>query len=155
MLTLLVGGTLTGLGVAGMHYLGMAAMDLNGTVSYDPGIVAASVGIAVFAATAALWMTLNIRRLWASALSALVAGVAVCAMHYTAMLAVSVRLNPDDAAGGVPAAQFVLPLAVAIVVFLTVVALVVALSPETRTRRPVEAPQQERIEVNLFDGRLR
>ncbi|QMU74143.1 hypothetical protein GXP74_30400 [Streptacidiphilus sp. P02-A3a] len=152
--TLLIGGTLTGLGVAGMHYLGMAAMDVAGTVQYNLGIVAASVGIAVFAATAALWMTLNIRRLWASAASALIAGVAVCAMHYTAMQAVSVKLNPTATAVGFPAAQFVLPVGIGIVVFLTIVAIVVAMSPEPRDQDEVEeAP--ERIAVTLFEGRLR
>ncbi|MEY9968961.1 NO-binding membrane sensor protein with MHYT domain [Streptacidiphilus sp. MAP12-16] len=82
--TLLVGGALTGCGVAGMHYMGMAAMEVNGTVGYDLPTVALSVGIAVFAATAALWMTLNIRGLWAALASALVAGVAVCAIQHFA-----------------------------------------------------------------------
>jgi NO-binding membrane sensor protein with MHYT domain len=152
--TLLVGGTMTGLGVAVMHYMGMAAMQLQGSVHYNVGVVAASVGIAVFAATAALWMTLNIRRLWASALSALVAGVAVCAMHYTAMLAVSVQLNPAAATDGSPAADFILPVAIGIVVFLTIVAIVVALSPEVGYEREAQV-SPEPIKVTLFDGRMR
>lgn len=154
--TLLVGGVLTGGGVAVMHYLGMAAMDLNGTVSYEPLIVAASVGIAVFAATAALWMTLNIRGLWASTLSALIAGVAVCAMHYTAMQAVTVRLDGGVRPAGTPAAEFILPVAVGMAVFLTVAAIVVAMSPHDDGRRR-RAPDEslERIEVPLFGGRTR
>ena len=47
---LLLGGLTTGFGVAGMHYLGMAAVRLHGEVSYDPGRVALSVLIAVVAA---------------------------------------------------------------------------------------------------------
>ena len=153
--TLLVGGTMTGLGVAVMHYLGMAAMEIDGSVQYSPGIVAASVGIAVFAATAALWMTVNIRQLWASVVSALVAGVAVCAMHYTAMLAVSVRLNPAAAAGGSPAGDFILPVAIGIVVFLFIVAIVVVMSPEVGYEPGPAVETQERITVTLFDGRMR
>ncbi|CAM5407828.1 putative signaling protein [Streptomyces narbonensis] len=43
----------TGLGVAGMHYLGMAAMRMNGQIAYAPAVVVVSVVIAVVAATAA------------------------------------------------------------------------------------------------------
>ncbi|MFC1414949.1 MHYT domain-containing protein [Streptacidiphilus sp. N1-12] len=155
--TLLVGGTLTGVGVAGMHYLGMAAMNVNGTVGYKPLIVAASIGIAVFAATAALWMTLNIRGLWASVASALIAGVAVCAMHYTAMEAVTVKLTYGLYPHGTPAAQFILPVAVGIVVFLTVAGIVVAMSPHEGEGdgKGGNGEPQERIQVTLFDGRTR
>ncbi|MHA6763661.1 MHYT domain-containing protein [Streptacidiphilus sp. PAMC 29251] len=152
--TLLIGGVLTGVGVAVMHYMGMAAMNINGTVGYKPLIVVASVGIAVFAATAALWMTLNIRGVWASALSAMIAGVAVCAMHYTAMEAVTVRLVGGLPPHGTPAAQFILPVAVGIVVFLTVAGIVVAMSPHEDDRKRQDEPQ-ERIQVTLFDGRTR
>ena len=154
--TLLVGGVLTGVGVAGMHYMGMAAMNVNGTVDYKPLLVAASVGVGVFAATAALWMTLNIRGFWPSVLSALIAGVAVCAMHYTGMQAVTVRLSQAAHPSGVPAAEFALPLAVGIVVFLTAAAIVVAMSPhESDRRRREDTQDQERIQVLLFDGRTR
>lgn len=51
---LLIAGTFTGLGVAGMHYLGMAAIKLNGSLRYEVGTVALSVAIAIGAATAAL-----------------------------------------------------------------------------------------------------
>ena len=155
--TLLVGGVLTGSGVAVMHYMGMYAMQLNGTVHYNLLIVALSVGIAVFAATAALWMTLNIRKLWASLVSSLVAGVAVTAMHYTAMQAVQVRLSGTAPTGGAPAGDFILPVAVGIVVFLTVAAITVAMSPQggwqEREQRLV-APE-ERIQVDLFEGKFR
>src|SRR6185312_12963025 len=35
-LSLLAGGLATGVGVAAMHYLGMGAVHMNGTVSYAP-----------------------------------------------------------------------------------------------------------------------
>ncbi len=41
-MSLAVGGLTTGLGVAGMHYLGMAALRLHGAVHYDPLLVALS-----------------------------------------------------------------------------------------------------------------
>lgn len=66
---LLLGGFATGLGVASMHYLGMAALRLHGTIHYDPLRVVLSVVIAVIAATAALWAALNIRSTRAVALA--------------------------------------------------------------------------------------
>ena len=152
--TLLIGGTLTGLGVAGMHYMGMAAMELDGSVHYKPAMVAASIAIAIFAATAALWMTLNLRQVWATMLAALVAGVAVCAMHYTAMLAVTVELDTRIVPGGVPAGQFILPVAIGIIVFLTIGAIVVGMSPEDTL--PGRDPEpEERIDIPLFGGNYR
>ncbi|CAM5704439.1 hypothetical protein SGLAM104S_07692 [Streptomyces glaucescens] len=58
--SLLLGGLTTGIGVASMHYLGMAAVRLHGDVTYEPVLVGLSVLIAVVAATAALWAALNI-----------------------------------------------------------------------------------------------
>ncbi|MFI6158142.1 MHYT domain-containing protein [Kitasatospora sp. NPDC051170] len=154
--TLLIGGTVTGLGVAAMHYLGMAAMHVQGTVSYDPAVVTLSIGIAVFAATAALWMTLNVTGFVASLIASLIAGVAVTAMHYTGMAAVSVQLDAASIGDGLPASEFIIPLAVAIMVVIAVGGFVLTLSPNdslttagvfsapgTPVARPAVAPARE------------
>lgn len=91
---LVFGGLTTGVGVASMHYLGMAALQLHGQVRYDLALVALSVVIAVVAATAALWAALSIRSPVAVAAASLVMGGAVSSMHYTGMMAVSVRVAP-------------------------------------------------------------
>ncbi len=79
---LVVGGTAMGLGVAAMHYTGMAAMRMQARLSYDLVIVAISLGIAVVASIAALWLVFNTTRLWQIVASALVMGLAVCgALH--------------------------------------------------------------------------
>lgn len=95
---LIGGGLVAGLGVAGMHYLGMAAMRMSGHMSHSPKVVAAAVGIAVVAATAALWMCVHTRGAVGTTVSALIMGVAVCGMHYTGMAGVTV----SGAAGAVP-----------------------------------------------------
>ncbi|MDP4002965.1 MHYT domain-containing protein [Methylobacterium sp. NEAU K] len=84
---LLIGGPLMGLGVAGMHYTGMAAMQVPGNLAYSPSIVAVSVAIAVTAATAALWLTFRRHGVWQKLVAACVMGVAVAGMHYTGMAA--------------------------------------------------------------------
>ncbi|HEY0035053.1 MAG TPA: MHYT domain-containing protein, partial [Longimicrobium sp.] len=47
-------GVLMGAAIAGMHYVGMAAMRIPGRIGYRPGLVAASVAVAVIASILAL-----------------------------------------------------------------------------------------------------
>ncbi|MFC9843177.1 MHYT domain-containing protein [Streptomyces sp. NPDC060223] len=144
---LAIGGLTTGLGVASMHYLGMAALRLHGDVHYDPALVGLSVVIAVVAATAALWAALNIKSPVAVAVASLVMGGAVSSMHYTGMIAVSVRVSPSgEALPGATAMQFIFPLAVGLGSYLFLTSAFVALSPTTGEReasasaqRPVES----------------
>ncbi len=82
---LVAAGILMGLGVAGMHYMGMMAMIMQAKTSYDMNIVALSIAIAIVASCAALWLAFNMRGAFQRFGSALVMGVAVCGMHYTAM----------------------------------------------------------------------
>ncbi|MEU4694207.1 MHYT domain-containing protein [Actinoplanes sp. NPDC023714] len=87
---ILIGGVLAGLGVAAMHYTGMAAMRLRGEIHYAGMEVALSVAIAVVAATVALWLALNVSKPIVIFGAALVMGIAVNGMHFTGMAAMSV-----------------------------------------------------------------
>lgn len=119
MWRLLVGGVLTGLAVALMHYTGMWAVNLKGTITYDSNLVALSVGIAVLAATVALWFTVAVERLWLQILAGMVMGVAVVGMHYTGMAAVRAHLDPTAPAPvGVEVFTFLLPIFVVAAVVL-------------------------------------
>lgn len=143
---LVLGGLTTGLGVASMHYLGMAALRLHGVVRYDPVLVGLSVVIAVVAATAALWAALNIRSPVAVAVASLVMGGAVSSMHYTGMMAVSVRVSPSgEALPGATAMQFIFPLAVGLGSYLFLTSAFVALSP-TAGEREASASAQRPVE---------
>ncbi|MFE5582647.1 MHYT domain-containing protein [Kitasatospora sp. NPDC056531] len=138
VLSLLIGGLTTGLGVAAMHYLGMAAMVLPGHLGYDHLTVAGSIAIAVVAATAALWAALNIRGTLAVLAAAPVMGVAVCAMHYTGMAALSVRLDySHSTAGGVMALEFIFPLGVGLGCYVFFGALAFAVSPSKPSAQPL------------------
>ncbi|MFF8601182.1 MHYT domain-containing protein [Streptomyces sp. NPDC015232] len=133
--SLLIGGLTTGLGVASMHYLGMAALNLHGRVHYDPLLVVLSVVIAVVAATAALWAALNIHAPAAVALASLVMGAAVSSMHYTGMFAVDVAVTPSAAPlPGATVMQFIFPLAVGLGSYLFITSAFVALSPTASER---------------------
>lgn len=98
---LLCAGALTGIGVAFMHYLGMAAVRFQGDIVYDPLLVALSLVVAVVAATAALWFTMVVRTTAARLGAGAAMAVAVTGMHYTGMAAVHVVMIP---ARSVPAA---------------------------------------------------
>ncbi|MEU7074771.1 MHYT domain-containing protein [Streptomyces narbonensis] len=126
---LLIAGLLTGLGVAGMHYLGMAAMRMNGQIAYAPAVVVVSVVIAVIAATAALWAAVSVRGFLASLGASVVMGVAVTGMHYTGMAAVSVEVEAASHAVGGSSLLNVLPMLVGPLIFLVLAAAVVMFDP--------------------------
>ena len=95
---LLLSGVVTGLGVALMHYTGMAAMIMPAKIDYDPTLFYASLGIAVVAAAVALWLAFNLRGNLQRFGSAIVMGVAVCGMHYTGMYAVKMSPTTEPVA---------------------------------------------------------
>jgi len=93
-----LGGVATGLGVAWMHYTGMAAMIMQARITYDDTLYYASIAIAVVAATVALWLAFNLRGNWQRFGSAIVMGIAVCGMHYTGMYAVRMEHTKEAVA---------------------------------------------------------
>ena len=97
VIRLICAGVVAGVGVAVMHYVGMAAVEFQGDISYRPTLVAASVGIAVVAATVAFWFTLVVKSTAAMLVAGLVMGVAVTGMHYTGMAATIARVDLSKA----------------------------------------------------------
>ncbi|MDR8413428.1 hypothetical protein MTP10_32425 [Nonomuraea sp. 3-1Str] len=142
---LIAGGVLTGLGVAGMHYLGMTGMRLDGHISYDPVTVILSVAIAIAAATAALWFSLRVRGALRTGGAALVMGAAVSGMHYTGMYAMAVEVHSGGTTvGGTEPIDFLVPLVVGVSVVTVGLLLAVLLSPSEREVR-AEREFQDRM----------
>jgi diguanylate cyclase (GGDEF)-like protein len=95
---LIVGGILMGIGIASMHYTGMAAMQTSPPIQYDPLLFAASVAIAIGASLAALAIAFTLRTdsvwmIYAKYAAAVIMGIAITGMHYTGMAAA--RFAPD------------------------------------------------------------
>ena len=90
---LLAGGILMGLGIASMHYVGMAAMLMHPAIHYEPVVFALSILIAIAASTAALWGAHTLRSTDRQYImrkrigTACIMGVAIAGMHYTGMAA--------------------------------------------------------------------
>ncbi|KAF3885963.1 MULTISPECIES: MHYT domain-containing protein [Nostocales] len=95
MKRLLTGGVLMGLGIASMHYIGMAAMRMDASTHYDILLFVLSVAIAIGASIAALYIAFQFRIQTSKTgrssriFSAIVMGAAISGMHYTGMAAVS------------------------------------------------------------------
>jgi NO-binding membrane sensor protein with MHYT domain len=142
---LFTGGTLTGLGIASMHYLGMAGMRLNGTFEYNTVTVYVSVAVAMAAATAALWSAGQVRGLAWSVGAALVMGLAVTGMHYTGMAALSVHLHPGGApTPGDSPATLLAPMLIGPLAFLCLAGAVVLFDPLMATGSPGRTPVPHR-----------
>jgi NO-binding membrane sensor protein with MHYT domain len=135
---LFTGGTITGLGVASMHYLGMAGMRLHGTISYNTFTVVASVVIAMAAATAALWAAVQVRGIMWSLGASLVMGLAVSGMHYMAMAGVSVHAHTGAAGSleGDSVTAILGPMLIGPLGFLLLAGVVVVFDPMLVTGRP-------------------
>jgi NO-binding membrane sensor protein with MHYT domain len=129
---LVIGGVIVGIGVASMHYLGMAAMSVPDIMSWNPVLFFLSVVIAVVAGTAALWIGTWVRT-WAATLAAsLVMGVAVSGMHYTGMAAMHVYPAPGGGTmslGGLSASSFLPPLIIGLSVLTLILTLMISLAP--------------------------
>lgn len=139
---LVIAGLIMGIAIAGMHYTGMAAMRMPAALSYEPLRFWLSIGIAITASMAALWIAFRLRLddtllgRWRRAGSAVVMGLAIAGMHYTAMSAA--RFAPRFVPRGIfaqtiPAGA---PLATAVIVG-TLMVLMLALVGATVDRRTV------------------
>ena len=93
LVTLLAGSSCMGIGIAIMHYTGMAAMQMPAMVKYKPDLFFLSIVIAIIVSLVALKLSLKFReqawvgRKWLKFITACIMGGAVLSMHYTGMAA--------------------------------------------------------------------
>lgn len=93
VITFIGSSILMGLGVASMHYLGMAAMEMDAVLLYIPRLFVYSIIIAVAISGAAIVLCYTYARQKTKphrlhhVLGAMTIGTAICSMHYTGMLA--------------------------------------------------------------------
>jgi NO-binding membrane sensor protein with MHYT domain len=133
---LIISGTITGMGVAVMHYMGMESMETGASFSYDNVVVAISVLIAIVAAIAALWAAMRLRKAIVTVGAALVMGIAVSAMHYTGMAAMRMtRDNTSLVTTGAGAGTLLLPLIVGTSLITIVLLVLIGISPTEREYR--------------------
>lgn len=92
---LIPGSVVMGLGIAAMHYTGMAALQVSPPIVWHKGWIALSILIALAASFAALWLTFRLRHEAAQVAlmrfgAAILMGLAITGMHYTGMMAAQI-----------------------------------------------------------------
>jgi PAS domain S-box-containing protein len=140
-LSLVFSGIFMGLGIAVMHYIGMAAMREHAEISYDFLFVLLSLVIAIGASTAALWLAFRTTDLGQKIVAAVVMGLAISGMHYSAMRGTTfaVRGSLHEAQGYANLDQTNLALVVAGITFIILAfALIASLQQENSERRRAE-----------------
>ena len=127
---ILLGGVLMGGGIGAMHFMGMAAMRMQALMLYDPTRFVISILIAVLLATVAL----SVKRIALAYSfpvfvrepgSALVMGLAVTGMHYTALWATFFFGEVEAGSHDAGISNFVLAYTVGII---TILVLITAIS---------------------------
>jgi len=159
---LALGGVLMGAGIGLMHYSGMAAMEAEALLRYDPGLVVLSIVVAVGLA----FVSLSIRfRFRASGLSTIAVtavaapfmGFAVAGMHYTAMQASIFFPLPDAPLASMPASpMFLAALITVFVVLIMVIALIATFAGrqvELAQNLAAEIAERKRTEEELIKAR--
>lgn len=97
---IVIGGFIAAAGICIMHYIGMEAMQFQGTIEWDAGIVVADVLLAIVAANAAFWVLFRFLSTFCDQeglrmVASLIFTVAKCSVHYTGMAAAKFRLDTE------------------------------------------------------------
>ena len=148
LVTALIGSVIMSVGIAGMHYLGMAAMRLPAIARFSLLLVTISVLFAFIFSLVALMMAFDLREetRWTVPRrlgSAAVMGLAVSAMHYTGMAAASfIPTSPPDLSYAVSISPFANS-GIAIVTLIVIVAAMVTSSVDRRASVEVQRLNQE------------
>src|SRR6202011_599095 len=150
-LRLVVSGIFMGLGIAAMHYTGMAAMQGHAELSYDLLFLTLSLVIAIGASTVALWLAFRTTDLGQKLVAAVVMGLAISGMHYTAMRAAIFTAHGPCHEAQVNASlnQTNLALAIAGITFIILaIASVASLFERQRAEEALEKAQAELADVS-------
>jgi signal transduction histidine kinase len=116
----LLGGAIVGAAIGTMHYTGMAALRGPIEVSWDAGYVSASLVVGPMFSALAFWTALRGRTVKQKALAAGLLTLGICALHFTAMTAVTLTPIAAATASSGSIAPMSLAVAVAAIAFLII-----------------------------------
>lgn len=145
------GSLIMGAGIAGLHYIAMAAMRLPAVPRFSPLLVACSILLAILFSLLALLMAFDLREetRWSVPRrlgSAILMGAAVSAMHYTGMAAARfIPASPPDLSYAVNISSLANN-GIAIVTLIVLVAAVTTSSVDRRMRTEVERRGDEALQ---------
>ncbi|MBF2789053.1 MULTISPECIES: putative bifunctional diguanylate cyclase/phosphodiesterase [Enterobacter] len=141
-------------GVVSMHYIGMAALMLDGSIIWDSRLVGLSVVIAGVASGTALWLAFRLRNKHKGVfinriLAAFVMGVAICAMHYTGMSAAQFQEMAHTLPGGIGELGLSIWVSVTTLCLLGVMLIISLIDSHRRTSRLTDNLQQLNRQLEL------
>lgn len=146
--------TLLSAGVVSMHYIGMAALMLDGSIIWDRRIVGLSVVIAVVASGTALWLAFRLRDKHKGVfidriIAAFVMAAAICAMHYTGMSAAQFQEMAHAVPGGIGELGLSIWVSVTTLCLLGVMLIISLIDSHRRTGRLTDNLQQLNRQLEL------
>jgi diguanylate cyclase (GGDEF)-like protein/PAS domain S-box-containing protein len=151
-----LGGTIVGGGIAAMHYIGMAAFEIQAVILWDSSLVIAS--IALGAAIGAVAIPVGLRgdgEKWKLGGAALLT-LAICSHHFTAMGAVSIIPDPtmEVSQSALPAAWLAVGLALGSFTIIGLALAGVVLDMRDRHRSELEVDRMRDLANASVEGLL-
>jgi len=107
-------GTLMALGIAAMHYVGMAAMNVHSHITYNVWWVATSIFIAITAAIASLLLSARDHALSGQVFAACFMGLAISGMHFAGMKAATFGMSATKVGFGASVGQHYLAIGIGV-----------------------------------------
>ncbi len=143
-----LGGSVMGLAIVLMHYVGISAVNLPGVLHWDLTYVAASIVIGISLATLAVWLAITSKTLALQMTGGVVGALAICAMHFTSMAAITITFDPTIINHHTTIApQWLAGIIFAITLIIVALALVGALFDYQLARRAVQEAERLRAYV--------
>ncbi|MCM7565758.1 putative bifunctional diguanylate cyclase/phosphodiesterase [Enterobacter asburiae] len=141
-------------GVVSMHYIGMAALMLDGSIIWDSRLVGLSVVIAVVASGTALWLAFRLRDKRKGVfidriIAAFVMAAAICAMHYTGMSAAQFQEMAHTLPGGIGELGLSIWVSVTTLCLLGVMLIISLIDSQRRTSRLTDNLHQLNRQLEL------
>src|SRR5262249_7100507 len=110
-----LGGSIVGGGIVGMHYTGMAAVELPGRMAWLPDLVALSVVFGIAFGAVTLMVATRRDDIRAMFRAALLLTLTIFSLHFTAMGAVETVFDPTRTTSALSLAPTTLAIAIAAV----------------------------------------
>ncbi|MCK0090579.1 signal protein [Rhodococcus sp. HNM0563] len=127
-----LGGAVMGTAIVLMHYTGMAAIRIRGTIEHDPKMVAVSAAVGILGSAAAMWMFESPGKLHVRVASTLLLACGVVALHYTGMVGMSAQVDLEaQAPEGMTVLSLLFPAFVIGIVLLAVPIVALLVSTES------------------------
>ncbi len=134
-----------GIGIAAMHFIGMAALNSSALMHGNPVYVVASIMLAVATSGLALWLAFIANTRFPLILGAVVFGFAVSGMHYLAMAGMSMHFTAEPPLTSSYISSDILAIIVSVVAFLISAIFMLALIPKDTPSDPRGASKQTQL----------